>query len=63
MDIARISTDVSLSNVKSQVGVAMLSKSMDVEEQTGVNLVNMIEACAMERSVNPSIGSNVDIFI
>ena len=42
-------------NTGSKVGVAMLSKSLDTQQQAGSGLVKM-----MEQSVNPSIGSNFD---
>lgn len=46
---------ISSANAGSQVGVAMLSKSLDTQQQSGSSMVKM-----MEQSVNPSVGSNFD---
>lgn len=39
------------------VGVAMLSKQLDLTETNGASLIR-----AMELSVNPGIGGNVDLY-
>lgn len=61
MDIAGLSTSISQAQLMTDFGVAMLSKSMDTVDALGAGLVNMIDAAAMERSVNPAVGSNIDI--
>ncbi|MBO5282681.1 MAG: YjfB family protein [Lachnospiraceae bacterium] len=61
MDIAGLSMNLAMTDVQSQVGVAMLSKSIDMGEELGAGMVQMIDAAAMERSVNPAVGGNVDI--
>ena len=61
MDIAGLSMDMSMMNVQSKVSVAMLDKSLDMERSLGDGLVQMIDAAAMERSVNPAVGGSVDI--
>ena len=61
MDIAGLSMAMATNNVQSQVSTAVLSKSMDSLEQMGQGLVEMIDAAAMERSVNPGIGANFDL--
>lgn len=63
MDIAGLSMNLSVMDTQAKVGVAMLDKTMDMGEVLGQGLVEMIDAAAMERSVHPEIGSNVDIFI
>lgn len=63
MDIAKLSMSMSSIQTNSAYGVAMLSKSLDTAEATGDQLVNMIDSAAMERSVNPSVGSNFDMYI
>ncbi len=40
----------------SKVNVAMLSKALDAQQKSGAEMVKM-----MEQSVNPSIGSNIDV--
>lgn len=63
MDIAGLSMNLSLMDTQTKVGVAMLDQAMDVGEALGQGLVEMIDAAAMERSVHPEVGGNVDIFI
>ena len=63
----RISTEgiVQLNQIDtvSKVGVAVLDKGLETFEQAGQGLVNMINKAAMERSVNPNIGSNFDMLV
>ncbi len=63
MDIAGLSTSMATMSLQNQVGVAMLDKMMDVNETIGAGLVQMMDAAAMEQSVNPHIGGNMDIRI
>ncbi len=63
MDIAKLSLSMSSINTSSAYGVAMLSKSLDTASATGNQLVEMIDSSAMERSVNPAVGSNFDMYI
>lgn len=55
MIIGGISTNISTSNVQSDVSVLMLRKQLDTVKQGGVDLTKM-----MEQSVNPDVGSNID---
>lgn len=71
MDIANISMGLSKSNLLNDVSTAMLSKTLDMSESTGAAITEMLNssACvnvgadkhAMELSVNPDIGANIDI--
>lgn len=63
MDIASLSTALSTSQLNNQFSVAMLSKALDSQKTEGEGLVEMIDAAAMERSVNPHIGSNFDMTV
>lgn len=63
MDIAALSMDMSQSSIMSKVSVAVLDKTMDTEKALGAGLVNMIDAAAMEQSVNPSVGASFDVRI
>lgn len=63
MDIAKLSMSMSAVQTNTAYGVAMLSKSLDAASSTGEQLVNMMDAAAMERSVNPAVGSNFDTYI
>ena len=61
MNIPGLSMVMATNNVQSQVGTAVLSKAMDTNEALGQGLVQMIDSAAMERSVNPNVGSNFDM--
>lgn len=61
MDVAGLSMDLSTISTTSKVGTAVLSKAMDTNEALGQGLVEMIDAAAMERSVNPAVGANFDM--
>ena len=61
MDIAALSVDMNTLALQNQVGTAVLSQTMDMNETLGQELVQIIDAAAMERSVNPNVGGNIDI--
>ncbi len=63
MDIVALSMNMSMIDTQSQVGVAMLDKAMEVGESLGAGMVEMLDAAAMEKSVYPELGGNVDIRI
>ena len=63
MDIAALSTALAAVDLQAQVGTAMLDKTLDLGETIGEGMVEMIDAAAMELSVNPSVGANMDIRI
>lgn len=63
MDIAGLSTTLSTMDIQAKVGTAMLDKALDLGEVLGEGMVEMIDASAMELSVNPNVGANVDVRI
>jgi hypothetical protein len=63
MDIASISMALAQTKSLSKVGVAVLDKAMESNEIAGQGIMKMMDAAAMERSVNPSIGSNFDMLV
>lgn len=63
MDIAQLSTNLAMSRNLSDVGVAMLSKSMDAQKIEGAGIIQMMDAASMERAVNPHIGGNFDMSV
>lgn len=63
MDIAGVSTALSNVSMQSQVSTAVLSKAMDTNEALGAGMIEMIDSAAMERSVNPAVGSNFDMYV
>lgn len=63
MDIAGLSMSLANVSMQSKVGTAVLDKAMETNEALGAGLVEMIDAAAMERSVNPTVGANLDLRI
>lgn len=61
MDIAGLSIAMSAVNVQNAYGVAMLSKSLDQVSSMGDQITEMMDTAAMELSVNPNLGANIDI--
>jgi hypothetical protein len=60
MDIASLSMTLSQNKVMGDVGVALLSKSLDMAENASVNVSEMIENSAP--SLSPAgVGENIDI--
>ena len=58
MDIASLSTAMSTQSILNDVGVAMLSKSLDTVEDIGDGMVKI-----MESSVTPYLGQNIDYYV
>ena len=56
MDIAAVSTTMSMADLQTDIGVAVLSKSMDNMETMGEGMKKILES-----SVTPHIGGNVDV--
>lgn len=63
LDIAGVSLALAQTKVQNNFGVAMLSKALDVTDEQGSALVNMMNKSTMELSVNPNIGSNFDVTV
>ncbi len=63
MDIPALSMAMATSQLQTNVGIAMLSKTLDLNQVLGDNLTDMIDAAAMERSVYPAIGGNIDLSV
>ena len=63
MDIAGVSMALSQIDAKGDIGVAMLSKAIDANKTAGDGIVSLIDKSSMERSVNPTVGSNVDEYV
>ena len=63
MDIPGLSMALAQTKVQGDFSVAMLSKAMDPAETLGDGMVEMLDAAAMENSVTPHIGGNLDIRI
>lgn len=62
MNIPELSTALANVQLSNQVGTAVLSKALDNSEATGESLISMMDH-SMELSVNPNVGSNIDIMV
>lgn len=60
MDIASMSVALSHMYTMQEIGTAVLSKAMETNAELGAGVVQMIDS-AMELSVNPNVGANIDI--
>lgn len=58
MDIAALSIGMSASQLHTDVGVAVLSKSLDQIDATGDGIQKILEA-----SVTPNLGQNIDYMV
>ena len=63
MDIAGLSMAMASNNLQTKVGTAVLSKAMAPNEALGQGIVQMMDSAAMERSVTPELGTNIDLRI
>lgn len=61
MDIASLSMGLSQSQTLTDAGTAMLAKSLDMAEMNGSAVAELIDSAAMERSVYPDLGGNIDL--
>ena len=62
MDIAGVSMAMAQIETQTKVGTAVLSNAMDLNETMGDGIVAMIDSAGMERSVNPAVGANIDVY-
>lgn len=60
MDIAEVSMALAHIDDMTKIGTAVLGKAMDTNEALGEGLVQLMDS-AMELSVNPNVGANIDI--
>ena len=63
MDIAALATGMSQTQLMTNVGTAVLAKKLDMVEEMGDGMIDMMERSMMENSVNPNLGSNIDIMV
>lgn len=63
MDIAALSMAMAQQKTMDDVGTAMLRNALDIQEDVGAEVVEMIDSAAMERSINPSVGASIDITV
>lgn len=62
MNIPELSIALAHTQTLTDVGTALLSKSLDSLESTGAQMVDMMKS-SMELSINPAIGANLDMYV
>ncbi len=62
MNIPELSMSLAQTQTMNNVGIALLSKSLDMMESTGDQMVDMMKS-SMELSVNPAVGANIDMYV
>jgi len=63
MDIAALSMAMAQNDIGTKVGIAILDKNMETAESQGAQIVQMIDSAAIQRSVQPHLGGNIDISV
>ncbi|MCD7836502.1 MAG: YjfB family protein [Lachnospiraceae bacterium] len=63
MNITGLPVSMVANSVQSRVDIAVLDNLMESNDAMGAGLINMIDSAAMERSVNPDVGGNIDLRI
>lgn len=63
MDIAALSMAMAQQKTMDEVGTAMLRNALEMQEDVGAEVVEMIDSASMERSINPSVGASIDISV
>lgn len=58
MNIAALSTEMSMAQLSTNVGVAVLDNSLELIEDMGQGMIKI-----MESSVNPDLGQNIDLYV
>lgn len=53
-----IGTSVSPTSLTEQIGIAMLDKSMELNNQLNASMIQ-----ALEHSVTPHLGGNIDLYV
>ena len=50
-------------NTNNMIGVKVLDKELETGDALGQGMVNMLDRMRLENSVNPNVGSNMDMYI
>ena len=65
MDMGLVSMAVNFKNAMTMndISTAVLAKALDTGRDLGQGMVEMLDSAALERSVNPAVGGNIDISV
>ena len=58
MDIAALSTAMKMSEINTDIGFAVVDRSLEMIDDMGEGMIKI-----MESSVNPELGQNIDLYI
>ena len=61
--LASLTVPLSTAKAVNDVSTAVLAKALDNNRAYGEGLIELIDSTAMERSVNPSVGGNIDVSV
>lgn len=63
MTIPQLSTTMSSNQLQNTVATAVLGKQLDTMNSQGASLINMMDRSMLETSVNPNVGSHIDLTV
>ena len=63
MTIPELSTQMSQDRLMNEVGTAVLANALDDMKAGGAGMVDMMSRSMLEQSVNPHLGTNVDLLV
>ena len=65
MDMGLVSMAVNFKSAMTMndISTAILAKTLDTNRNLGQGMVEMLDSAALERSVNPAVGGNIDISV
>jgi hypothetical protein len=65
MDMGLVSMAVNFKSAMTMndISTAVLAKALDTNRDLGQGMVEMLDSAALERSVNPAVGGNIDISV
>ena len=63
MGLVNMAVNFKQATTMSDINTAILAKALDTGREMGQGMVELIDSAAMERSVNPMVGANIDISV
>ncbi len=63
MTIPQLSMTMSSNQLQNTVATAVLGKQLDTMNSQGASLINMMDRSMLETSVNPNVGSHIDLTV
>ena len=63
MGLVNMAVNFKQATTMNDISTAILAKVINTGEDLGQEMVQMLDSAAMERSVNPAVGGNIDISV